>query len=102
MMSDSVSDAAMLRVHFDRSRANPGIALTRFSGRTAPAPAGVAPNVAAWVMAEAYLHEVCNCGFWPGNGGYGRAAFNVYAYPEPAGFGGTPLRTPEAFYDTDL
>lgn len=32
----------------------------------------------------------------------GRAAFNVYAYPEPAGFGDTPLRTPEAFYDMGL
>ena len=53
-------------------------------------------------MAEAYSREVCSCGFWPGNGGYGRAAFNVYAYPEAAGFGGTPLRTPEAFYDEDL
>ena len=43
---------------------------------------GVTPNVLRWVMAEAYSHEVCSCGFWPGNGGYGRAAFNVYAYPE--------------------
>ena len=34
-------------------------------------------------MAEAYSHEVSSCGFWPGNGGYGRAAFYVYAYPEP-------------------
>jgi hypothetical protein len=53
-------------------------------------------------MAEAYSHEVCSCGFWPGNGGYGRAAFNVYAYPEPAGFGDTGLRTPGAFYDKSL
>ena len=78
------------------------LAVTRFSGRTAPPPGGVTPNAAPWVMAEAYSHEVCSCGFWPGNGGYGRAAFNVYAYPEPAGFGDTPLRTPEAFYDKDL
>jgi Family of unknown function (DUF5996) len=78
------------------------LAVTRFSGRTAPAPGGVTPNVAPWVMAEAYSHEVCSCGFWPGNGGYGRAAFNVYAYPEPAGFGDTPLRTPEALYDKGL
>lgn len=78
------------------------LAVTRFSGRTAPAPAGVTPNVASWVMAEAYSHEVCSCGFWPGNGGYGRAAFNVYTYPEPLGFADTPLRTPEAFYDEGL
>jgi hypothetical protein len=78
------------------------LAVTRFSGRTAPPPGGVTPNAAPWVMAEAYSHEVCSCGFWPGNGGYGRAAFNVYAYPEPAGFDDTPLRTPGAFYDKSL
>jgi hypothetical protein len=41
-------------------------------------------------------------GFWPGNGGYGRAAFYVYAYPEPAGYGDTRLKTGEAFYDKNL
>jgi len=75
------------------------LAVTRFSGRTAPPPQGVTPHVAGWVMAEAYSHEVSSCGFWPGNGGYGRAAFYVYAYPEPAGYGDTRLRTIEAFYD---
>jgi uncharacterized protein DUF5996 len=78
------------------------LAVTRFSGRTAPPPGGVTPNVAAWVMAEAYSHEVSSCGFWPGNGGYGRAAFYVYAYPEPPGYGDTRLYTPEAFYDKGL
>jgi hypothetical protein len=53
-------------------------------------------------MAEAYSHEVSSCGFWPGNGGYGRAAFYVYAYPEPAGYGETRLSTTEVFYDTGL
>ncbi len=52
--------------------------------------------------AEAYSHEVSSCGFWPGNGGYGRAAFYVYAYPEPVGYGDTRLRTADAFYDTNL
>ena len=33
------------------------LAVTRFSGRTAPPPKGVTPNVADWVMAEAYSHE---------------------------------------------
>jgi hypothetical protein len=78
------------------------LAVTRFSGRTAPPPKGVTPNVANWVMAEAYSHEVSSCGFWPGNGGYGRAAFYVYAYPEPAGYGDTRLQTAEAFYDKNL
>ena len=78
------------------------LAVTRFSGRTAPPPGGVTPNVAAWVMAEAYSHEVSSCGFWPGNGGYGRAAFYVYAYPEPTGYGDTRLSVAEAFYDKGL
>jgi len=78
------------------------LAVSRFSGRTAQPPKGHTPNVADWVMAEAYSHEVSSCGFWPGNGGYGRAAFYVYAYPEPAGYGDTPLRTPDAFYDKTL
>jgi len=78
------------------------LAVTRFSGRTAPPPGGVTPNVAGWVMAEAYSHEVSSCGFWPGNGGYGRAAFYVYAYPEPPGYGDIQLRTPGGFYDKDL
>jgi hypothetical protein len=78
------------------------LAVTRFSGRTAPPPKGATPNVAGWVMAEAYSHEVSSCGFWPGNGGYGRAAFYVYAYPEPAGYGDTRLSTAEAFYDKGL
>lgn len=78
------------------------LAASRFSGRTAPPPKGVTPNVAGWVMAEAYSHEVSSCGFWPGNGGYGRAAFYVYAYPEPAGYGDTRLSTAGAFYDKGL
>jgi hypothetical protein len=78
------------------------LAVTRFSGRTAPPPTSVTPNVAAWVMAEAYSHEVSSCGFWPGNGGYGRAAFYVYAYPEPAGYGDTRLSMSEGFYDKNV
>jgi len=78
------------------------LAVTRFSGRIAPPPSSVTPNVASWIMAEAYSHEVSSCGFWPGNGGYGRAAFYVYAYPEPGGYGDTRLRTAEAFYDRNV
>ncbi len=75
------------------------LAVSRFSGRAAAPPQSVTPNVASWVMAEAYSHEVSSCGFWPGNGGYGRAAFYVYAYPEPAGYGDAPLKTAGGFYD---
>jgi hypothetical protein len=76
--------------------------VTRFSGRTAPPPKGATPNVAARVMAEAYSHECSSCGFWPGNGGYGRAAFYVYAYPEPDGYRDARLRTAGAFYDKNV
>jgi hypothetical protein len=78
------------------------LAVTRFSGRTAPPPKGVTPNVAPWVMAEAYSHEVSSCGFWPGNGGFGYPAYYVYAYPEPAGYGDTRLATAAASYNKDL
>jgi hypothetical protein len=87
-------------VHFFWGSFDP--AVTRFSGRRAPPYPGTAPNVANWVMREAYSHEVSSCGFWPGNGGYGRAAFYCYAYPEPAGFSAARLKTPSAFYDTQL
>ena len=78
------------------------LVVTRFSGRAASPPSGQTPNVAAWVMAEAYSHECSSCGFWPGNGGYGRAAFYVYAYPEPQGYGDARLTTPGAFYDKNV
>jgi len=78
------------------------LAVTRFSGRTAPPPTSVTPNVAHWVMAEAYSHEVSSCGFWPGNGGYGRPAFYVYAYPEPDGYGDARLSMAEGFYDKNV
>lgn len=43
------------------------MAVTRFSGRTAPPHPGV-PNCGLFVMQEAYSHEVSSCGFWPGGG----------------------------------
>jgi len=78
------------------------LVVTRFSGRAASPPTGTTPNIAAWVMAEAYSHECSSCGFWPGNGGYGRAAFYVYAYPEPQGYGDARLTTAGAFYDKNV
>jgi Family of unknown function (DUF5996) len=77
------------------------LAVTRFSGRTAPPPTGHTPNVANWVMAEAYSHECSSCGFWPGNGGLGYPAFYAYAYPEPAGYGDARLKTAAASYNKD-
>jgi hypothetical protein len=78
------------------------LAVTRFSGRTAPKLTSNTPNLGAWVMREAYSHEVSSCGFWPGNGGFGRAAFFSYAYPEPEGFASAPVRPDATHYDQDL
>ena len=79
------------------------LAVTRFSGRVAPPlKSNNTPNVAAWVMNEAYSHECASVGFWPGNGGYGRAAFYAYAYPEPDGFGAEKVAPAGAAYNTDV
>jgi Family of unknown function (DUF5996) len=78
------------------------LAVTRFSGRTAPPPQSHTPNVADWAMAEAYSHECSSCGFWPGNGGFGQAAFYVYAYPEPEGYGDARFTTPAGAYNKDV
>jgi len=77
--------------------------VTRFSGRAAPPlKNNNTPNVAAWVMNEAYSHECSSIGFWPGNGGYGKAAFYAYAYPEPKGFSAAPVRPQGAAYNSDV
>ena len=78
------------------------MAVTRFSGRTAPPLTGETPNLGAWVMQEAYSHEVSSCGFWPGNGGFGQAAFYSYAYPEPDGFAAAPMAAEGTYYDEGL
>jgi hypothetical protein len=79
------------------------LAVTRFTGRAAPPlTSSKSPNVGLWVMQEAYSHECSSVGFWPGNGGYGRASFYSYAYPEPAGFGQAPVRPQGAAYNKDV
>jgi hypothetical protein len=77
------------------------LAVTRFSGRTAPKHPGGAPNCADWVMVEAYSHEVSSAGFWPGTG-LGEAAFYAYAYPGPAGFADYPVQPAAAYFHKDL
>lgn len=78
------------------------LAVTRFSGRSAPVLMSQSPNLNAAVMREAYSHEVSSCGFWPGNGGFGRPAFYSYAYPEPPGFSSASVVPDEVFYDQGL
>jgi hypothetical protein len=80
----------------------PDLAVTRFSGRTAPPHPGGIPNLPDWVTREAYSHEVSSCGFWPGGGPVPYPAFYSYAYPEPAGFPEAPIEPGSAFYSPDL
>jgi hypothetical protein len=67
------------------------LAVTRFSGRTAPRHPGGIPGLPDAVTREAYSHEVSSAGFWPGSPAYPHAAFYSYAYPEPAGFRQQPV-----------
>ena len=78
------------------------LAVTRFSGRSAPLHPGGVPNFPDWVAAEAYSHEVSSAGFWPGGGGIDYPAFYSYAYPAPAGFADARVKPADAFFSTDL
>lgn len=80
----------------------PDLAVTRFSGRRAPAHPGGVPNLPDWIAREAYSQEVSSCGFWPGGGPIPYAAFYSYAYPEPAGFAAASVQPSGAFYSSDL
>jgi hypothetical protein len=76
------------------------LAVTRFSGRRAPAHPG-SPLSPASVSVEAYSHEVSSCGFWPGAPGVD-ALFYAYAYPEPAGFKDAVVHPAAAGFDPAL
>jgi hypothetical protein len=78
------------------------LAVTRFSGRPAPAHPGTAPNLANWVMREAYSHEVSSAGFWPGGGLVTEPAFYSYAYPQPTDFAAAAIRPAGAYWHRDL
>jgi uncharacterized protein DUF5996 len=78
------------------------MAVTRFSGRTAPAFAGKVPGVANEVMREAYSHEVSSAGFWPGGNGVDSASFYSYAYPTPATFKAAAVQPAEASFSEAL
>src|SRR5436190_19610843 len=73
------------------------LAVTRFSGRRAPAREG-----ADAMTREAYSHEVSSAGFWPGIPGKMDAVFYAYAAPEPAGFKTARVAPSSAFYSAEL
>jgi len=72
------------------------LAVTRFSGRTAPERPG-----ADSITREAYSHEVSSVGFWPGTGNQD-AAFYSYAAPEPPAFKNAQAQPAAARYDQQL
>jgi hypothetical protein len=78
------------------------LAVTRFSGRTAPKHPGGAPNMPDRVMQEAYSHEVSSCGFWPGNAQSPIPVFYSYCYPTPQDFGRQAVEPSEAFFSEDM
>jgi hypothetical protein len=73
------------------------LAVTRFSGRPAPPREG-----ADSITREAYSHEVISAGFWPGNGGFGEAAFYCYAAPAPIDLDKATIRPATAGYNAEL
>lgn len=79
------------------------LAVTRFSGRTAPRHPGGIPNLPDAVTREAYSHEESSAGFWPGGAGMeGGPFFYSYAYASPAGFETAPVRPEAARWDAVL
>ena len=72
------------------------LALTRYSGRPAePAPGS---GVIARVGGDA--EEIC-AGWWPGNDQIPSPAFYAYAYPQPPGIDGVPVRPDQAAWSSD-
>ena len=76
------------------------LAVTRFSGRTAPRHRGGVVNCPDWVQQMAYSHEVSSCGYWPG--GSDEGTFYSYAYPEPPGFAERRVEPAVASYEASL
>ena len=73
------------------------LAVTRFSGRLAPAREGV-----DLITREAYSHEVSSVGFWPGDDRLPLPSFYCYAAPEPDGFRASRVSPPSTYYNEAL
>jgi Family of unknown function (DUF5996) len=73
------------------------LAVTRFSGRRAPARPG-----ADRITREGYSHECSSVGFWPGSGGLLAPAYYAYTVPEPAGLSNARVLPDGAYYDSHM
>jgi hypothetical protein len=78
------------------------LAVTRFSGRSAPPHPGGIPHLPDSVTREAYSQEVSSLGFWPGNEMMPQAIFYSYAYPEPKGFAEAKVKPDRAAYNAQF
>ena len=78
------------------------LAVTRFSGRTAPVHPGGIPNLPDRITREAYSHEVSSCGFWAGTAPIDYPAYYAYAYGQPAGFAEARVQPEGAFFSKDF
>jgi len=73
------------------------LAVTRFSGRPAPARPDADP-----ITREAYSHEVISHGWWPGQGPLGKPAFYSYTAPAPKDLAQAKIRPEKAFYSNEM
>lgn len=78
------------------------LAVTRFSGRSAPLHQGGMPNMPLEVMQEAYSQEVSSAGFWPGSKDFPTPVFYAYAYPTAEAFKDQKVLPQTAFYSNEL
>ena len=78
------------------------LAVTRFSGRPAPAHPGGIPHLPDAITREAYSQEVSSLGFWPGNDQIPTALFYSYAYPSPDGFAQAKVKPAAASFHPQL
>ncbi|HEY3352621.1 MAG TPA: DUF5996 family protein, partial [Polyangia bacterium] len=73
------------------------LAVSRYSGRRAPARPGADP-----VTREAYSHETSSVGFWPGDERYPDPAYYAYFAPVPAGYEHAAVRPAAAFWHPEM
>jgi hypothetical protein len=78
------------------------LAVTRFSGRSAPPHPGGAEHMPDAVARDGYFQEVASAGFWPGTGTDLGPAFYAYAYPSPSGYAAALVEPANTRFNAEL
>lgn len=78
------------------------LAVSRFSGKKAPLHPGGMPNMPLAVMQEAYSHEVCSAGFWPGSKDFPQPIFYSYIYPTPESYADQKVLPDQAYFSAEM